>query len=237
MEHIAFIMDGNGRWAQARGLPRTEGHRAGAETVRRVLGYCRDAGIRYLTLYAFSVENWKRPKEEVETLMHLLVAYLASEEKTFHENQVRIRYMGRKSDLPAEVREALDRVEVATAAYERQLILCLSYGGRTEITHAAQEIARQVARGELDPEVITEETLARNLYLPDVPDPDLIVRTSGEMRLSNFLLWQASYAELYVTPVLWPDFGEADFQAALDAFSRRDRRYGAIGANASATSC
>ncbi|MCI6589746.1 MAG: polyprenyl diphosphate synthase [Lentisphaeraceae bacterium] len=237
MEHIAFIMDGNGRWAQARGLPRTEGHRAGAETVRRVLGYCRDAGIRYLTLYAFSVENWKRPKEEVETLMHLLVAYLASEEKTFHENQVRIRYMGRKRDLPAEVREALDRVEAATAAYERQLILCLSYGGRTEITHAAQEIARQVARGELAPEAITEETLARNLYLPDVPDPDLIVRTSGEMRLSNFLLWQASYAELYVTPVLWPDFGEADFQAALDAFSRRDRRYGAIGANASATSC
>lgn len=237
MEHIAFIMDGNGRWAQARGLPRTEGHRAGAETVRRVLGYCRDAGIRYLTLYAFSVENWKRPKEEVETLMHLLVAYLASEEKTFHENQVRIRYMGRKRDLSAEVREALDRVEAATAAYERQLILCLSYGGRTEITHAAQEIARQVARGELDPEAITEETLARNLYLPDVPDPDLIVRTSGEMRLSNFLLWQASYAELYVTPVLWPDFGETDFQAALDAFSRRDRRYGAIGANASATSC
>lgn len=237
MEHIAFIMDGNGRWAKARGLPRTEGHRAGAETVRRVLSYCRDAGIRYLTLYAFSVENWKRPKEEVETLMHLLVAYLASEEKTFHENQVRIRYMGRKSDLPTEVREALDRVEAATAAYERQLILCLSYGGRTELAHAAQAIARQVARGELDPEAITEETIARNLYLPDVPDPDLIVRTSGEMRLSNFLLWQASYAELYVTPVLWPDFDEADFQAALDSFASRDRRYGALSANAPATSC
>ena len=229
MEHIAFIMDGNGRWAKARGLPRTEGHRAGAETVRRVLSYCRDAGIRYLTLYAFSVENWKRPKEEVETLMHLLVAYLSSEEKTFHENQVRIRYMGRKSDLPTEVREALDRVETATAAYDRQLILCLSYGGRTELAHAAQAIARQVARGELDPEAITEETIARNLYLPDVPDPDLIVRTSGEMRLSNFLLWQASYAELYVTPVLWPDFGEADFQAALDSFASRERRYGALG--------
>ena len=237
MEHIAFIMDGNGRWAKARGLPRTEGHRAGAETVRRVLGYCRDAGIRYLTLYAFSVENWKRPKEEVETLMHLLVAYLASEEKTFHDNQVRIRYMGRKADLPAEVREALDRVEAATAAYERQLILCLSYGGRTELAHAAQAIARQVARGELDPEAITEETIARNLYLPDVPDPDLIVRTSGEMRLSNFLLWQASYAELYVTPVLWPDFGEADFQAALNSFASRERRYGALSANAPATSC
>lgn len=228
MEHIAFIMDGNGRWAKARGLPRTEGHRAGAETVRRVLGYCRDAGIRYLTLYAFSVENWKRPKEEVETLMHLLVAYLANEEKTFHENQVRIRYMGRKADLPAEVREALDRVEAATAAYERQLILCLSYGGRTELAHATQEIARLVARGELDPEAITEETVAKHLYLPDVPDPDLIVRTSGEMRLSNFLLWQASYAELYVTPVLWPDFGEADFQAALSAFEGRERRYGGV---------
>lgn len=228
MEHIAFIMDGNGRWAKARGLPRTEGHRAGAETVRRVLGYCRDAGIRYLTLYAFSVENWKRPREEVETLMRLLVAYLANEEQTFHDNRVRIRYMGRKDDLPEEVRCALARVEAATAAYERELILCLSYGGRTEIAHAAQEIARLAAQGKLDPETVDERTVAEHLYLPDVPDPDLIVRTSGEMRLSNFLLWQASYAELYVTPVLWPDFAEADFKAALDAFAQRDRRYGGL---------
>ncbi len=228
IQHIAFIMDGNGRWAKARGLPRTEGHRAGGETVRRVLGYCRDAGIRYLTLYAFSVENWKRPKEEVDALMHLLVAHLAGEEPMLHEHRVRLRVMGRREDLPVAVREALERVECATAAYERQLIVCLSYGGRTEIAHAAREIARLVAKGELDPETIDEATVARHLYLPDVPDPDLIVRTSGELRLSNFLLWQASYAELYVTPTLWPDFGEADFQAALSAFSARERRYGAL---------
>ena len=230
MNHIAFIMDGNGRWAKARGLPRTEGHRAGAETVRRVLGYCRDAGIRYLTLYAFSVENWKRPKEEVETLMHLLVAYLTKEEKTFHETQVRIRFMGRREDWPEAVCKAVERVEKATAAYERQLIICLSYGGRTELAHAAREIARRAARGELDPEQVNEETVAKALYLPDVPDPDLIVRTSGEMRLSNFLLWQASYAELYVSPVLWPDFGEEDFRAAVEAFERRERRYGGVSA-------
>lgn len=228
MQHIAFIMDGNGRWAKARGLPRTEGHRAGGETVRRVLGYCRDAGIRYLTLYAFSVENWKRPKEEVEALMHLLVAYLAGEEPMLHEHRVRLRVMGRREDLPDAVREALEQVERATAAYERQLIVCLSYGGRTEIAHAARTIARLAAEGKLDPESVNETTVAQHLYLPDVPDPDLIVRTSGELRLSNFLLWQASYAELYVTPTLWPDFGEADFRAALDAFSARDRRYGAL---------
>ncbi len=226
MKHIAFIMDGNGRWATAHGLPRVEGHRAGGETVRRVLGYCRDAQIDYLTLYAFSVENWKRSKEEVDALMHLLVAYLSGEEAMLHEHQVRLRVMGRKSDLPAEVLEALERVEQATASYARQLIICLSYGGRTEIAHAAREIAFKVARGELAPSAIDEATVAGHLYLPDVPDPDLIVRTSGEMRLSNFLLWQASYAELYVTPTLWPDFNEADFRAALEAFAQRDRRYG-----------
>ena len=228
MQHIAFIMDGNGRWAKARGLPRTEGHRAGGETVRRILGYCRDANIRYCTLYAFSVENWKRPKEEVAALMSLLVAYLAGEETMLHENQVRLRMMGRKDDLPPHVREALEKVEQATAHYERQLILCLSYGGRTEITHAAQELARLAKAGQLDPESITEETFAQHLYLPDVPDPDLIVRTSGELRLSNFLLWQASYAELYVTPVLWPDFGEEDFKAAIASFEHRERRYGGV---------
>ena len=229
-------MDGNGRWAQARGLPRAEGHRAGGKTVRRVLGYCRDADIRYLTLYAFSVENWKRPKDEVAALMHLLVDYLAHEEPMLHEHRVRLRIMGRREDLPPEVDAALTRVERATAAYERQLILCLSYGGRTEIAHAARELARLAAKGELDPESIDEDAIARHLYLPDVPDPDLIIRTSGELRLSNFLLWQASYAELYVTPTLWPDFGEADFKAALDAFARRDRRYGGISVTPSSQS-
>ena len=228
MEHLAIIMDGNGRWAKARGLPRTEGHRAGGETVRRVLQYCRNAGIRYLTLYAFSVENWKRPKEEVEALMNLLVAYLAGEESMLHQNQVRLRIMGRREDLPERAQAALKHVEEATAHYDRQLILCLSYGGRTEMVTAAQRLARRVAAGELSPEAIDEATFAEQLYLPDVPDPDLIVRTSGEMRLSNFLLWQASYAELYVTPVLWPDFSEADFKAALDAFEQRNRRYGGL---------
>ena len=228
MEHLAIIMDGNGRWAKARGLPRTEGHRAGGETVRRVLQYCRNAGIRYLTLYAFSVENWKRPKEEVDALMNLLVAYLAGEESMLHQNQVRLRIMGRREDLPERAQAALKHVEEATAHYDRQLILCLSYGGRTEMVTAAQCLARRVAAGELSPEAIDEATFAEQLYLPDVPDPDLIVRTSGEMRLSNFLLWQASYAELYVTPVLWPDFSEADFKAALDAFEQRNRRYGGL---------
>ncbi len=228
MKHIAFIMDGNGRWAQERGLPRTEGHRAGGETVRRVIGYCKDAGIQYLTLYAFSVENWSRPKEEVDALMGLLGAYIANEEKMFHEHQLRLRVMGRKEDLPPAVRTAMEALEEATTAYERQLILCLSYGGRTEIAHAAKQIARKVAAGELDPEAIDEATFAQYLYLPDVPDPDLIVRTSGELRLSNFLLWQASYAELYVTPIYWPDFGEEDFKQALATFGKRNRRYGGV---------
>lgn len=228
MNHLAIIMDGNGRWAKARGLPRTEGHRAGAETVRRVLDYCRVAGIRYLTLYAFSVENWRRPKEEVDALMHLLMVYLSGEEPMFHEKQVRLRVMGRRGDLPAEVQAALAGIEERTAAYAHQLILCLSYGGRTEIAYAARSIAEEVAAGRLAPAEITEETVAQHLYLPDVPDPELIIRTSGELRLSNFLLWQASYAELYVTPVLWPDFAEADFQAALAAFQSRERRFGGV---------
>ena len=228
MEHLAIIMDGNGRWAKARGLPRSEGHRAGGETVRRVLGFCRDAGIRYLTLYAFSVENWKRPKEEVDALMGLLVSYLAGEESMLHRHQVRLRIMGQRDDLPAEVQAALNHVESVTAHYERQLILCLSYGGRREIVSAAKKLAQAVAEGKLDPASIDEDVFATQLYLPDVPDPDLIVRTSGEMRLSNFLLWQASYAELYVTPVLWPDFDKADFDAALASFGKRERRYGGV---------
>ncbi|MEG2415681.1 MAG: polyprenyl diphosphate synthase, partial [Kiritimatiellia bacterium] len=189
MRHLAIIMDGNGRWAQARGLLRLEGHRAGGDTVRRVLRYCRDANIQYLTLYAFSVENWSRSKEEVDGLMHILATYLTEEEPTFHENKVRLRMMGRREDLPEAVCQTLSQIEKATAHYERQLILALSYGGRTELTAATQAIAREVKAGTLDPDAITETTIAQHLYLPDVPDPDLIIRTSGEMRLSNFLLW------------------------------------------------
>jgi undecaprenyl diphosphate synthase len=202
MEHLAIIMDGNGRWAKARGLPRSEGHRAGGETVRRVLGFCRDAGIRYLTLYAFSVENWKRPKEEVDALMGLLVSYLAGEESMLHRHQVRLRIMGQRDDLPAEVQAALNHVESVTAHYERQLILCLSYGGRREIVSAAKKLAQAAAEGKLDPASIDEDVFATQLYLPDVPDPDLIVRTSGEMRLSNFLLWELSYSEIFVLSII-----------------------------------
>ncbi len=228
MQHLAIIMDGNGRWAQARGLPRTDGHREGAKTVRRVLEFCEKAEIKYLSLYAFSVENWKRPKLEVDTLMSMFAHYLQEELPMFHEKHIRLRIMGRKSDLAPALLEQIEAVENATAHYERQLILCVSYGGRTELAHAAQVIAEKVASGTLDPASITEETLSRHLYLPDLPDPDLIIRTSGEMRLSNFLLWQASYAEFYVTPVLWPDFDQADFDAALASFHKRTRRYGAL---------
>ena len=231
-EHIAFIMDGNGRWAQQRGWARLKGHLAGAETVRCVLRCCRKAGIKYLTLYAFSKENWTRPKAEVSGLMRLLREYLRKQEPELHTNGVRLRVMGCREDLPAAVRSEIERVEQATAHYaDGQLILALSYGGRTEIAQAARSIAEAAVRGELDPAEIDEQTVARHLYLPDVPAPDLIIRTSGEMRISNFMLWQSAYSEFYVTPVLWPDFREADFQAALDAYAARSRRFGALDAD------
>lgn len=226
MRHLAIIMDGNGRWAEARGLPRTEGHREGAKAVRRVLKCCGRAGIEFLTLYAFSVENWKRPRAEVEALMGMLSSYLSDEEKHLHEQRIRLRVMGRRSDLSATLQAKIAAVERATAGYSRQLILCISYGGRTEIAAAAKVIAEKVKAGTLEPATVDERVLADHLYLPDVPDPDLIVRTSGELRLSNFLLWQAAYAEIYVTDVLWPDFGEAEFDAAMAAYAKRDRRFG-----------
>ena len=231
--HVAIIMDGNGRWAQARGLPRSKGHEAGAESVRCVLRSAAKFGIRYLTLYAFSVENWKRPVAEVSGLMSLLRSFLAQYEHALHENRVRLRVLGRRSDLPLLVNQALRRVEKATEGYtDRTLVLALSYGGRTEIAAAARAIAEKARRGEIDPDSIDEDTVARHLYLPDIPDPDLIIRTSGELRLSNFLLWQCAYSELYVTPVLWPDFREPEFAAALDAFAHRKRRFGGLGADA-----
>ncbi len=227
--HIAFIMDGNGRWARQRGLPRLRGHLAGAETVRRVLRCCRDSGIRYLTLYAFSKENWSRPRDEVSGLMRLLREYLRKQESELHANNVRLRVMGCREDLTPAVRREIERVEAATRDHDGgQLILAISYGGRTELASAARAIAVRVARGELAPEAIDERTMADHLYLPDVPDPDLIVRTSGELRLSNFLLWQSAYSEFHVTPVHWPDFQASDFQAALDAYASRKRRYGGL---------
>jgi len=229
--HVAVIMDGNGRWAQQRGLPRIKGHEAGSDSVRAILEACREHGIEVLTLYAFSVENWVRPAMEVQALMRLLRRFLKSEEPLLHKHQVRLRVMGRMEDLPLLVQRALKRVMAATAHYTTgQLILALSYGGRTEIAAAARRIAEQVQAGSLKPGDIDEATVGRHLYLPDVPDPDLMIRTSGEMRLSNFMLWQLSYAELYVTPVLWPDFRAPQFEEALEAYRSRQRRFGGISA-------
>ena len=227
--HVAIIMDGNGRWAKGRGLPRLRGHHVGAESVRAVLRACRKIGVKYLTLYAFSTENWVRPRAEVTGLMSLLAKFLRDEADELHENKVRLRVIGHVEDLPAPVRKELLKVVEETRDYtEGHLILALSYGGRVELTDAVRKIAAEVKAGALQPEDIQEKTIADHLYLPDVPDPDLMIRTSGEMRISNFLLWQLSYAELYVTQVLWPDFREEQFYEAIDAYSKRHRRFGDI---------
>jgi len=226
--HVAIIMDGNGRWARQRGKPRLAGHEAGAETVRCVLDYCRDAGINYLTLYAFSTENWSRPQAEVSGLMTLLRTFIDKYEREMIERRVRLRVIGRREDLSNSLRQALARIERATATFDRQLIVALSYSGRSELARAARRIAEEVKAGTLAPEEVDEAVVAARLDAPDVPDPDLIIRTSGELRISNFLLWQCAYSEFYVTPVLWPDFREADFQAALAAYAVRDRRFGGV---------
>lgn len=227
--HVAVIMDGNGRWARRRGLPRRKGHEAGAESVRAIIRACRDHGVRYLTLYAFSRENWQRPKSEVGNLMALLGRFLRSEEAELHRRRLRLRVIGRLDEFPARVRRELVRVMDATRDYEgAQLILALGYGARTEIADAARALACAARDGKLDPADIDEAVFAGHLYAPDIPDPDLMIRTSGEMRLSNFLLWQLSYAELYVTEVLWPDFREPDFAEALRAYAARQRRFGGV---------
>jgi undecaprenyl diphosphate synthase len=226
--HIAMIMDGNGRWAKNRGKIRLAGHRAGAETVRRVLDYCKKYGVQYLTLYAFSTENWSRPKAEVTGLMKLLAKFLREKERDLIKDECRFRAIGRRADLPKDLQELIEKVEESTKRFKRQLIVCLSYGGRAEIADAATRLAEDVRSGKLPAGPVSENTFASYLYAPDVPDPDLILRTSGEFRLSNFLLWEAAYSELYVTPVLWPDFEEKDFIAALDAFALRSRRFGGV---------
>jgi undecaprenyl diphosphate synthase len=228
-QHVAVIMDGNGRWAQQRGLSRLKGHEEGAQSVRAVLEAAKEAGVRYLTLYAFSTENWIRPKNEVQGLMNLLSIFMDRYEDDLLKNKVRLRVIGQIDRLPKSVQKKLIRLMDKSAAdYDYTLIVALSYGSRTEIAGAARSIAREAAAGTLDPESVTEETVARHLYLPDVPDPELMIRTSGEMRLSNFLLWQLSYAELYVTDVLWPDFRKPQFFEALEAFNQRSRRYGGV---------
>ena len=228
-QHVAVIMDGNGRWAKSQGKARIKGHEVGAESVRAVLKACRESGVKYLTLYAFSSENWVRPMAEIKGLMALLDRYLTQNSHELHENEIRFRVMGEMADFPMPLQKLLNRVIDETKEYDKgHLILALSYGGRREIVQAVKKIAVKTAQGELTPEDITEETVAQHLYLPDVPDPDLMIRTSGEMRLSNFLLWQLSYAELYVTDTFWPDFREPQFAEALRDYAGRHRRFGDV---------
>jgi undecaprenyl diphosphate synthase len=222
-------MDGNGRWAKERGLPRRKGHEEGAQSVRAIMQAGLKSGVEILTFYAFSVENWKRPQEEVSGLMTLLPRMLAKHERILHENGTRLRAIGRIDGLPDTARRELERVMAATETYaERQLVLALNYGGRTELADAARTLALRVKAGELDPESINEDLQAGALYAPDLPDPDLMIRTSGEQRLSNFLLWQLSYAEFVFVPEYWPDFREQAFARALQEYEQRQRRYGRV---------
>jgi undecaprenyl diphosphate synthase len=226
-KHIAIIMDGNGRWASARGLPRILGHRAGAEAVRRTVEAACELGIPALTLYAFSWENWDRPRKEIGELMGLLEEFLRREEPILHKYQVQLRAIGRLEELPQNAAKALHQTIARTAHLDHMILtLALSYGGRQEIVDAARGLARLVRDGQLQPEQIDEALFSRQLYTAGLPDPDLVIRTSGEQRLSNFLLWQTSYAEFYVTPKLWPEFTKADLLDAITAFERRDRRFG-----------
>ena len=226
-QHVAIIMDGNGRWAKQRGLPRLEGHRRGVETVRTVVDAARAIGIRYITLYAFSVENWKRPTDEVSGLMGLLEFFLKRELNNLIKNRVRLRTIGRTGDLPANVQRELARVVDATKDFpDWNLILALNYGARTEVADAARAYAAAVQAGTENLADNSWEAFSRHLYTEGLPDPDLLIRTSGEQRVSNFMLLQCAYAEMVFTPALWPDFGQSDLQAAVDEYSRRERRYG-----------
>jgi undecaprenyl diphosphate synthase len=226
-QHVAIIMDGNGRWARQRGLPRLEGHRRGVETVRAVVDAAREIGIQYLTLYAFSVENWKRPADEVSGLMGLLDYFLKRELNNLIKNRVRLHTIGRTDDLPANVRRELDRVKETTKDFrEWNLVLALNYGARTEVADAARAYAEAVQAGREKLSDAGWDAFSRYLYTANLPDPDLLIRTSGETRISNFLLLQMAYAEMIFTPTLWPDFGKDDLVAAVEEFARRERRYG-----------
>jgi len=226
--HIAIIMDGNGRWAKARGLPRIAGHRRGAEAARRAVIAAAELGVPYLTLFGFSSENWKRPSSEIQDLMGLLRHYLRGEIAELHRNGVRLKVIGDFSKLDPDIITLIEHAEAVTRDNERiTLTMALSYGGRAEILTAVRVIAQQVASGSLDVEAIDDDCFARHLFTAELPDPDLLIRTSGEQRLSNFLLWQGAYAELVFTRTLWPDFSKTDLRQAIDEFCGRQRRYGA----------
>lgn len=227
--HIAIIMDGNGRWATQRELPRTAGHRAGAKAVRDTVVECGRLGIRNLTLYSFSLENWKRPPEEIEALMGLCFEYLVKQRQDLIDNNVRFLQIGRREGLPGQVRRELDETISATRhCTGLTLALALNYSARAEITDAVRAIAEQVRAGEVEPDAIDEAMISDHLYTADMPDPDLLIRTAGEMRVSNYLLWQISYAEIHVTDTLWPDFGVHALHEAIREYARRTRRFGAV---------
>jgi undecaprenyl diphosphate synthase len=226
--HVAIIMDGNGRWANARGLPRTAGHRQGAEAVRRTVGAAIEFGVSYLTLYGFSSENWKRPANEIEDLMGLLRRYLRAEIAELHKQGIRLRVIGDRRRLPRDIVRLIEDAEAHTAESTRlDLIIALSYGGRQDIVAAARRMAEDAAAGRLDPAAIDEERFGAALSTRGIPDPDLVIRTSGEQRISNFLLWESAYSELVFVDELWPDFGKEELAEAIGEFQRRDRRYGA----------
>ena len=227
--HIAIIMDGNGRWAKQRSLPRVEGHRQGAESARTVIRTAGELGIKYLTLYAFSAENWNRPKDEVDALMKYLVHYLKTETPELNKNNVRLEVIGQIHRLPGNVQEHLKK-SIATLSKNNglTLVMALSYSSRIEIVDAVRRISGEVKRGKLEPADITEQVISQHLWTRNIPDPDLLIRTSGEMRVSNFLLWQISYSELVITPTLWPDFRKPQFFAALEEYAQRHRRFGGV---------
>ena len=227
--HVAVIMDGNGRWAKQRGLPRIEGHRQGAESARTIIRTAGELGVKYLTLYAFSAENWNRPKDEVDALMKYLIHYLKTETPELNKNNVRLDVIGQNYSLPENVQEHLKK-SIATLSRNSglTLVMALSYGSRIEIVDAVRRIAEKARDGKLEPADINEEVISQHLWTRNIPDPDLLIRTSGEMRVSNFLLWQISYAELVITPTLWPDFRKPQFFAALEEYARRHRRFGGV---------
>ncbi len=227
--HVAIIMDGNGRWARERGLPRVEGHRAGAESVRTIVRAAGEVSVEFLTLYAFSIENWIRPRSETSALMKLLSLYLRNEVRELNKNNVRLEAIGRLGDLPETAQREMDAARRATANNTGlTLILALSYGARAEIVDAVRSITADAQAGVVKPEQVDEALLSSRLYTARYPDPDLLIRTSGEMRLSNFLLWQMSYAEMWITPTLWPDFRKPEFLKAIEEYGKRQRRFGGV---------
>ena len=228
-KHVAVIMDGNGRWAQERGEPRILGHREGAESVRRIVEHARRLNLEALTLYSFSSENWKRPKAEVDALMTLCAEYLVQERPTLLKNNIRLRRIGRDDHMPPHVLEEIARTEEATAhCSEMTLVLAINYGSRAEITDACRSLCEDVKNGTIEPHSITEADLSGRLYTAGLPDPDLLIRTAGERRISNYLLWQISYAEIHISDVNWPDFDEACFNEAIEDYAGRTRRFGAV---------